>query len=183
MYYDKLDELKRPLIKSRRTLVIMIAAELLCAFVFLVMSVAFGAWSGLWAVVLFGGLSALFLPPLMNCNSLLRQFERIKINKTYAVRLYRPKFIYLTRSRGKYSCHYYGIKFYGADKRKYYYFFDEELTEIHGDLHRTVQEVLWRELYVQCYEGTSIVKTINNDPCFFRVRYGQLNIAGKKSSR
>ena len=179
MYYDKLVELKRPLIKSRRTDVIMIAMCLLCALPFLVISVVFQAWGGLWAVAFFCGLSALFVPNLRKCNCLLRQFDCIRINKTYEVRLYRPKFVYLTRPRGKYTYYVYGIKFYGADKSKYYYFFDEELTDLHGDRHRMVQETLWRELYIQCYENTSIVKTINNDPYFFRIRYGHLEATKK----
>ena len=183
MYYDKLNEFKRPMIKARNWFVFVIAMWLFVAFCFLVMSVAFGKWRGLWAVVLFGGMAVPFLPSLIKYNRILRQFDCIRINKIYEVRLYRPKFIYLTRPLGKYSHYYYGIEFYGVDKKRYYYFFDEELTDLNGERHRTVQEALWRELYIQCYEGTSIVKTINNDPYFFRVRYGQLNISGKKSSR
>lgn len=182
MYYDKIEKQKKHIKK--------LYTDAIGATIF------FGAFSVLFIVLLFISydwrcllLGSLFLIVSIICLSavierrkLLRQFSTIlnnkAINKTYNVSLYRPKIKFLVRGTG-YKGHtptYYGITFIDANKNKYYYFFDEEIdSPLKAEL-KQIEEKLWKELTLQCYENTSIVKTIENDPYFIRIRWGSFKI-------
>lgn len=66
---------------------------------------------------------------------------------------------------------YYGIKLTDANKNKYYYFFDEILSYDRDSINAIIGKFN-REISIQCYENTSIIKTIDKSPHFIRIRYG-----------
>ena len=111
---------------------------------------------------------------LKNILHLLRELNGIAIektiNKTHTVSLYRPHVRAMVRSRGRYSfsteC--YGIRIIAPDKKKYYYFFDG-LMLLDKEGWKRIEEKFYRDLTLQYYQGTNIIRTIENDPYFLRI--------------
>ena len=120
----------------------------------------------------------LFLFSLMKNNRLLRQFATIIESNTesltYEVTLHHPKVtpLLIGESRGLGSgssvrMNYYGVEFKAPDKKKYYYLLGECRT-FDPAANAKIQEKFDRELTLQCYQGTTIVRTIENDPYFMK---------------
>jgi len=111
---------------------------------------------------------------MITTTNLLQQFSIIDLGKICDIKISRSKISFLTVSETTPSNRiiqkYYGIKII-ADKRKYYYLFGECYSYSAEDI-KKIQNKLHGEYTVQCYEGTSIIKTIQNDPYFLRIKFG-----------
>lgn len=177
MYYNKIQEYKKPLLKLRRSNKVFSIS----LFVMLIICVLISIVAGWRAFV---ASSVLLIPLLIFClydlkkyNLILYQLSSIwenqTINKVYEIKLSHPKIQFLTRPLGRYSSYYFGVILIDEQKNKYYYFFDEEVSSLEKyDLYNLKQKFC-RELSIQCYENTTIIKTIEKNPRFIRIRYGQ----------
>lgn len=134
-------------------------------------------------VILFALITPLAIVNLIKEAKLLKQIkflEQSGINETYEVELRCPKISFLTvskiRMRGigrtarAYTI-YFGIVLKDASGRRYHYLFKSGMRLNRGDLAR-LKEKFCREIRVQCYKSTQIVKTIENDPYFTNVKFG-----------
>jgi hypothetical protein len=166
---------KKQLISETLWILVVGALFFAAVILLLIVSIVKESMGGLLAAIFFAVLSVFLLVQIRYSISVVCQLGKIQCNTTYDVSLYRPKITYLTRSvrRTKYTsdifC--YGVVFHGANKRKYYYLFDVEIRNMTKDEAKRIEEKIWKELNIQCYENTSIVKTIENDPYFMRIRY------------
>ena len=133
-------------------------------------------------VVLFAAVTPLAIVNLIKEAKLLKQIkflEQSGINETYEVELLCPKISFLTVSKMKmrgigrrahsYTV-YFGIALKSANGRRYHYLFKSGLMLNKGDLAR-LKEKFCREICVQVYKETRIIKTIENDPYFTTVRF------------
>lgn len=177
MNYNKLEAYKKPLLKSRRASRIWSILFLAFAGFWGVLGLVFGEPKVILAMVIFLIPVIFFWLSIRADERVLAQLDRIQknqtLNKTYEKRLYRPNFQYMTRSAGKYGGYLYGIYFLDENKNKYYYFLNAEMYYSRfgfGETHKQLQEKFYRELYVQCYENTTIIKTIENDSYFVSIR-------------
>ena len=176
MYYDKIEKQKR-FIKKLYTYSVA-GTIFFAAFCvsFIVLFFKNYDLSSLFASLFFLIFVIICILSIIEKHQILRQCSIITIdkviNKTHDVKIYRPKIKFMTRGTGYKgrTPAYYGITFIDANKNKFYYFFDEEITRPYKNELKRVEEKLWKELTFQCYENTSIVKTIDNDPYFLRIR-------------
>jgi len=176
MYYDKLAIYKKHLRRERRLDTVLLIWQIL--FTALILWGVCAKPQAFLILLLPLALWALLLPRFLERRRLWRELGAIKerkaINKTYDITLYRPRVTFMIRTEGGrgYRAHYlYGIRIKAPDKRKYYYLFDELLHYEKENVQR-IEEKLYRELTIQCYEGTSIIRTIEKDPHFLRIRWG-----------
>ncbi len=175
MYYDKFEARKEPLKKLRfdgiaLTIFFGAFSATLWIFSFIVIKL----WLFITALIL-SVITYVTLSSAIEHHKILKQFKKIKLSDTYEIKLYRPKIRLMRHSesiygRPKTNVYYYGITFLDANKKKYYFFFNFEMINLSKLDIKKIEEKLWRELTLQCYENTSIVKTIENDPYFFRIR-------------
>ena len=176
MYYNKIQEYKKPLLKLRRTCIVFSIVFFVIWIIFVLFSIVAG-WrafvvSSIWLIPLL-----IYLYGAKKYNLILYQLSSIwknqTINKVYEIKLSHPKIQFMTRPLGKYSSYYFGVILIDEQKNKYYYFFDEEVSLLEKyDLYNLKQKFC-RELSIQCYENTTIIKTIDKNPRFIRIRYGQ----------
>lgn len=172
MNYGRFEKEAR-LIKKERACNVFFVSFFALMLVFIVF---FGDVRFLVLDLLLVALLLLFLFALFKNNRLLKQFSVILENNTeslsYEISLYRPKVMPLLigKSRGisrHVRMNYYGVEIKAADKKKYYYFLGECRT-FDQAANAKIQEKFDRELTLQCYQGTTIVCTIENDPYFVR---------------
>ncbi len=64
---------------------------------------------------------------------------------------------------------YYGITVTDQSKNKYYFFFDENPMLTKADIDE-IRGKFNTEVRIQCYTNTSIIKTIENDSHFLRLK-------------
>ena len=177
MYYDKLEKQKKFVLRERNISIFCIVVFSLVLLFWIVGSVfnlncIFFAVLSL-AMLLFG------IKLLIRDARILKQIslvdENKAINKTNEIKLYRPKikFVIMSEFRSYYSPTYVGITIIDCKKNKYYYFFDEKMRYSQEDINR-IREKFYQELYIQCYDKTQIVKTIQKDPNFLRIKNGKL---------
>ena len=177
MCYDKLRDYKKFILKEKRVSIFMLVLSS--------WPVPFLVWAMLKDFRAVFILLAFLIPILLtiqeivNDNRLLNQFSNIEknnaLNKTTEYILHRPKVAMLCvteiRCTISMSEEYYGIKLTDANKNKYYYFFDEILSYDRDSINAIIGKFN-REISIQCYENTSIIKTIDKSPHFIRIRYG-----------
>lgn len=175
MYYDKLEMQKKYIMKERKVNIFLLSVGLFFLILFLWATICdlrglFLSWMPVMFVLL-------VVKWIMGNNRLLKQFSSIvennSINKTYEITLDSPKIVF--RACPKIYTNvsslreYYGITIID-DQKKYYYFFDECVWYDKASFKR-IQEKLSQELHIQCYENTCIIRSIENDPRFLRVRF------------
>lgn len=107
-------------------------------------------------------------------NRLLKQFSKIQISKISEIKISHPKIDFLTTPELTPIAHnvrqkYYGIKIIG--EQKFYYLFGECYRYNAEDL-KKIHTKFNDEISVQYYEGTTIIKTIQNDPYFMKLKVG-----------
>ncbi len=172
---EKKFERKKQAILKNLWILVVCAIFFAVVILLLIVSIVKENMGGMLAAAFFAVIAVLLLFSIRYNISVLRQLKKIRGNATYDISLYRPKFTYLKRAvqrtRHTSNVFYYGIVFHGEKKRKYYYLFDVEICNMTKDEAKRIEEKLWRELRIQCYENTSIVKTIENDPYFMRIRH------------
>lgn len=182
MYYDKIEKQKKHIKKLYTYSICGVMFFIAFSVSFIVLFFKNHDLISLLASLFFLGFATICILSVIEKHQILRQYSIITtdkvINKIHEVKLYRPKIKFMVRGTG-YKGHtptYYGITFIDANKNKYYYFFDEEIDRpLKAEL-KQIEEKLWKELTLQCYENTSIVKTIENDPYFIRIRWGSFKI-------
>ena len=112
-------------------------------------------------------------------NGLLNAFasieEKQSLYKTYLLERNDLKVKILAvpkvRSRVDSSPRYYAVRFMDGERNKYYYFFEEDLRYDKESIDK-IHQKFKGDVSMQCYEGTNIVKTINNDLHFLYIRNG-----------
>ena len=107
-------------------------------------------------------------------NRLLKQFSKIQISQISEIKISHPKIDFLTTPELTPIAHnvrqkYYGIKIIG--EQKFYYLFGECYRYNAEDL-KKIHTKFNDEISVQYYEGTTIIKTIQNDPYFMKLKFG-----------
>ena len=107
-------------------------------------------------------------------NRLLKQFSKIQISQISEIKISHPKIDFLTTPELTLIAHnvrqkYYGIKIIG--EQKFYYLFGECYRYNAEDL-KKIHTKFNDEISVQYYEGTTIIKTIQNDPYFMKLKFG-----------
>lgn len=181
MYYDKLARQSKIIQKERKINIFLLS----CGVFFLI--------PFLWATICdLRGLLIVWLPCILILvaikwitanNRLLKQFSGIvennAINKTYEIMLDRPKIGFLVypeiHSHNSPWKKYYGITIIDRRKHRYYYFFDESVTIEYNKVRiQRIRGEFCRELRIQCYENTSIIRTIDNDPRFWGIKFGSV---------
>ena len=109
-------------------------------------------------------------------NRLLKQFSKIQISQISEIKISHPKIDFLTTPELTPIAHnvrqkYYGIKIIG--EQKFYYLFGECYKYTADDL-KKIHIKFNSEISIQYYEGTTIIKTIQNDPYFVKFKVGSL---------
>ena len=109
-------------------------------------------------------------------NRLLKQFSKIQISQIGEIKISNPKIDFLTTPELTPIAHnvrqkYYGIKIIG--EQKFYYLFGECYKYTADDL-KKIRIKFNSEISIQYYEGTTIIKTIQNDPYFMKFKVGSL---------
>ena len=109
-------------------------------------------------------------------NRLLNQFSKIQTSQISEIKISHPKIDFLTTPELTPVAHhvrqkYYGIKIIG--EQKFYYLFGECYKYTAEDL-KKIYTKFNDEISIQYYEGTTIIKTIQNDPYFMKFKVGSL---------
>ena len=177
MYYDKLRDYKKIILKDRKINIFLLVMESLpVPFIAWAMLKAFHAIFILLVLLL---LILLSIKWLTDNNHLLKQLAGIEknnaLNKTSQHILHYPKIAFLRvpkfEPHPSLSPEYYGIRILDGNKNKYYYFFEEPLRHDKDSINKIIKKFN-RELSIQCYENTFIIKTIEKVPYFIHIRNG-----------
>lgn len=177
MYYDLIERQKRSIIRERKFSISILTCGLVIFALFLL--AAFSKPYAIFILLIPLPLVLIGVYALRKNNRLIKQFSNIAenkaINKTYEVELYRPTVGFMARSefrRGYYTPMYLGITITDERKNEYYYFFPEA-TRLEREDVKKLEEKFYRTLKIQCYENTSIVRTVEKDPHFLRFKFGR----------
>ncbi len=177
MYYNKLRDYKKIILKDRKINIFLLVMESLpVPFIAWAMLKAFHAIFILLVLLL---LILLSIKWLTDNNHLLKQLACIEknnaLNKTSQHILHYPKIAFLRvpkfEPHPSLSPKYYGIRISDCNKNKYYYFFEEPLRHDKDSINKITKKFN-RELSIQCYENTFIIKAIEKSPHFIHVRNG-----------
>lgn len=172
--YDRFEPQKKYLKKSRNPSIILLGCS---GYLFLLVLVAalinrhFLAYLAI--VLLTLPLVVISLCTLIKYNSLIKQFSRIKAGEVYEFKSYRPKVTFLTYKSGSRYVHdilCYGVTLYDYRTKTKYHYLLGEAFKLDKDGIEKVQAKLFKELHIQCYAGTTLIKTIENDPHFLKTR-------------
>lgn len=184
MCYDRLKQQRQILVKERRIEVVYLTIGLLFVALFSALGIAArsigGAAVGVSPWLLLVWLS---MKVIKRDNRWIGQLDGIEkngvLNETTEHTLDHPKVRFL-RIPGFHATAYtalssgfYGIKLIDAEKNQYVYFFEETLRYDKASIER-LRDKFKREVKICCYGSSSIVKTIQNDPKFLHIRYGEL---------
>ena len=171
MYQTRLEKIKEQLKTSRNAS----AVTLLIAAVFFTIFVS-GNEINTGDVIIYvvnGALAVYSVLLFVKYCRLLKMLELADEGRVCEVRLCCPKVrpvafsgFRATRKRYSRNRRVIGIALTDEKKGKYYYFFGEtlELTPLQR---RSLVEKFSGDLSVQCYDGTRMIKSIENDPYFF----------------
>lgn len=178
IYYNKLDKYKKYIIHEKRWNVFFVILG-----IFLFALILWGAFYSTKALVLsiFPILILFFsIKGIAGNNRLLNELTSIEkdqtISQTTEINLSFPKVIFLGKAEhhglGYYHPKFYGIKLIDSHKNKYYYFFDDYFEYDKYAIDK-MREKFSRNISIQCYKGTSIIRTVENDPNFLRFKFGK----------
>ena len=180
MCYDKLREYSKFLVKERKIEIFFLIMESFFFSLFLwAILIEIHAIITLWLLaflllILFSVKGLISNRRLQ--NELLSIEKNNALNKTYRLSFLPSKVVLLQVPKIRHyrpPSGYYGIKVIDGHKNKYYYFFEEPLRYDSDSINR-VREKFKQELHIQCYENTSIIKTVENDLHFIHIRHGAL---------
>ena len=115
-------------------------------------------------------ISLKFIVPSVN---LIRQLTKIKTVNTQDILLSQPKITFLVLPASYTTRHNVKLKYYGLiiknGKKRYYCLF--EACYLYNNLAIEIfREKFDRELTIQCYEGTSIVRSVENDLHYYKIQ-------------
>ena len=165
MYYNKIERQKKFILRERKFSIVF--ACICGAMVVVWLLSMFYDFDGIWGALVFAIPIFFFVWDIITKNRLLKQLSSIEINKTinktYDVKLFKPRVVLLNKNdAGKYSISnfYYCLVFRDHQKNEYYYFLDE-CKLLDSKRIKSVRERFDRNVTLQCYEGTSIIRTID----------------------
>ncbi len=181
MYYNKLEQQRKIISKEKRRKIVLLCLELVFFAIFV-----WGAFRAVF-IALFALLFLIFLlrsiKSIVSMNRLLKDFQSIAenklLNKTCSIKLSYPKITLLQHQQfpSRLLCcidyYFFGLVIIDQSKNKYYYFFDNTLLYNKKAIDE-IKSRFSRELVIECYANTSIVKSIEKDPLFIRIRCGEL---------
>lgn len=179
MCYNKLKEYSKIILKIRKFHTVILAIETVFAAIFLALTFL---EIRLVPVLIFFIVSMIFsIKAIRKYDLLFSELLRIEknnaINRTYPLEIFYPKITLLTvpeiKTVATPPTYCFGIQLTDSDKNKYYYFF-EELAFFNKVNTKTLYGKFDGKIGVRCFENTSIVKTIENDPHFIHIKYGSL---------
>ncbi len=170
--YDRFADQKKYLLKNRKFSIsfLIYSFFVLLLFIFVVVKVG----DLLYILLLPLALMTFAICGLVKYNRLLKQFSRIKAGEIYEIKLYRPKvtlLLYTPFSTRKYhkKILFYGVTLTDYQKKKYHYFLGEAF-ELDNQDTKKLKAKLYRELHIQCYENTTLIKIIEDDPHFLKIK-------------
>lgn len=128
----------------------------------------------IWIAAIPLGIVLIAIIYITTLNRLLNQFPKIQPSKTCEIKISYPKIDFLTTPELTPVTHnvrqkYYGIKIIG--EQKFYYLFGECYKYTADDL-KKIHTKFNGEINIQYYKGTTIIKTIQNDPHFLKIKAG-----------
>ncbi len=175
MYYDKLKNQKKIISKEMKMNIVILICGLF--FFILILTAGFESASAFLFLPLPLILISLSIKWITVTGDLLKQFSSIEengtLNKTYTLKLCNPKVRFIRfpdTSRSSFSPPYCGISL-DDGKHRYYYYFDE-ILKYEKNSFNEITKKFDKNIVIQCYHDTFIIKTIENDPFFIRIRYG-----------
>lgn len=109
---------------------------------------------------------------IISANCLLKQFANVNTKNISEIKILNPKIKFLTHVEVSAISHtgrsrYYGIKLIG--EQKFYYLYGEHYKYTAEDI-KKIRTKFKGEISIQYYEGTTIIKTIENDPYFLKIK-------------
>ncbi len=113
-------------------------------------------------------------------KNVYRQYANIQnTHKTYDVKLNSPKVQFLLVSKGRHSFFrsLLGIALIDENKNRYYYILPETVLLDWEELvsaENKIKERFNREICIQCYENTNIIRSVEKDIHFLQFRYRKL---------
>lgn len=180
----KIEALRTRIIKERHGSILLIGIGFgIAAVLFWGMTVkpmAAGPLLFLFALLMLG-VGGLGLASFFSHTKLLRQLSNLKqckekpsiTEKTF----YRPRVQILYRTEKPYGYnshisyyHCYAVTLFDETRTPYYYFLPVEIHNVTKQDIARIEEKFYRSIAVQCYEGTTLIQTIENDPYFMRMR-------------
>ena len=177
MYYDKLRNYRKIILKDRKINIGLLIFELLAFLAILLATLK--DIRGIFILFILLILIMFSIKFISDNNRLLNQILSIEknktLNKTSQSMVYYPKVAFLrvpkVEPHPSLSPEYYGIRILDGNKNKYYYFFEEPLRHDKDSIDKILKKFNG-EIHIQCYENTSIIKTIENNPYFVHIRHG-----------
>ena len=179
MCYDDLKSKEKIILKERRANIFLLIMEAL--FLLVTVGVCFRDIRGAFVLPIPLILLLLSAKWIVINNKMIEQLASIErngsLNKTYKVKLNDPRLelmrtpeIRPTPSR---TPTYYGMILEDSQRTRYYCFFEEELRHSKESIEKLLEK-LSGELEIECFEETSVVKTVGTDPRFIHIRHGEL---------
>ena len=113
-------------------------------------------------------------------KNVYRQYASIQnSHKTYDVKLKSPRVEFLLVSKGRHSFSrlLLGVVLINANKDRYFYILPENVLlnwEEFVSAQNKIKERCNREICIQCYENTTIIRSVENDVHFLRFWLGKL---------
>ena len=171
---DHFERHKKYILRNRKIAVFTLITALI--FLALFLWASFKKPSTIWITLI--PLSVILIATICiaTTNRLLKQFSKIQISQISEIKISHPKIDFLTTPELTPIAHnvrqkYYGIKIIG--EQKFYYLFGECYKYTADDL-KKIRIKFNSEISIQYYEGTTIIKTIQNDPYFMKFKVGSL---------
>ena len=163
---------KKYILRNRKIAVFTLIIGLV--FLVLLLWASFKKPNALWITLIPLAVILIASICIATTNRLLKQFSKIQISQISEIKISHPKIDFLTTPELTPIAHnvrqkYYGIKIIG--EQKFYYLFGECYRYNAEDL-KKIHTKFNDEISVQYYEGTTIIKTIQNDPYFMKLKFG-----------
>ena len=124
--------------------------------------------------------AVLLLFGVVKYRNICNQYASIQnTSKTYDVRLKnsKVKFLLVSQGRQSFSRSLLGIALIGENKKRYYYLLPETVLLDRENLilaQNKIKEKCNREICVQCYKNTNIIRSVDKNIHFLRFHHGKL---------
>lgn len=173
MANGKLERIKDQIKMSRNSSAFMFAF----ATIFLVANLKLISFDnmGILVYAVSGALGVYSVFMFIKYSRLLKEISVADPGMTYEMKLYRPKVKMIAHSgfrtsRRRYSREkrFIGITFIDEKKGRYHYFFGDTWVISPSEV-KDLKEKFYRDISIECYKNTHIVKLIENDPYFLGI--------------
>ena len=165
---DHFKRYKKYIIRNRRIAIFSLIIGLILLVLFLLAS--FKKTNIIWITLIPLAVILIASICIATTNRLLKQFSKIQISQISEIKISHPKIDFLTTpqlTRRNLRQKYYGIKIIG--EQKFYYLFGE-CYRYNAEDFKKIHKKFNDEISIQYYEGTTIIKTIQNDPYFMKFK-------------